>query len=249
MVVVDRVLELILGLPAAETTRNYGEKDSRVKFKDALKSLVESLDLLGERHIPEARVPSPCGQSRWGTAICWPWINLVGCHDACGICREQAKRALRLLREGVVDGKPSEKFIAPEVAAALIERATQAREWEARFGERSRDRMRAQWEALRQRESTRKKNPHPPGMNAVEHAVLMILIRAQPTQVLAGKDILKTLDNSGLRERLSQGNLTSRIIPALVRKGVPIENGHPGYWIDWNRAPAWLAAMRSNAQQ
>jgi hypothetical protein len=173
-------------------------------------------------------------------------MNLLGCHDACGRCREQALRALRLLREGIVDGRSSEKFIEPGVAAALIERATRAREWEQRTAERSMERMRAQVASINQRFRSQKENPHPPGMTALERAVLKVLVQAPPGHVAIGKDLLGELDKASDRRGLSQGNLTSRVIPALVKKGIPIENAHPGYWIDWARAPAWLEALRSN---
>lgn len=168
---VDHALALIQALPPTAATLNYGERAARQSFEEALKPLLDQLDTLCERHLPEALVPSPCGQSRLGPALCRPWGNLLYCHDACGRCREQAKRALRLLREAVVDGRPSERFIAPEIAAALIERATRAAEQDRASRERSmatfRERFREQMSRGQKPGPTSQVGPPAPGRGSL----------------------------------------------------------------------------------
>jgi len=256
---IQRALDLIERLPPIAATHNYGEPSARKSFEEALKPLLDRLEALCARHLPEALVPSPCGQSRFLTAICRPWVNLIGCHDACACCREEALRALRLVREGIVDGKPSERFLDPAIIAARLGEAGRARERDRRSAERSMERMRAQFEGMRLRAAEKKSSPQPPAPKRVadvaeehpviavpvllplERATLDILLGIPPGKGIRGGAIITRLDKLGFLNT-TQSDLTTRLIPKLRSEGVviPDARGGRGYRIDRTKLPDWI---------
>ncbi len=236
---VDGAINLIKELPPTAATFGHGAREARAALEEGMKPFLDQLDALCERHLPEALVPSPCGQSRLGHVLHRPWANLLGCHDLCGRCREQALRALRLLREGVVNGKPSKEFIEPAVRAALVGAAARARELDQQRTERSMERMRELGRGLRARSQDRlaadaaarvaDRKP----LSDPACAAYKILCEQPETKGLSAKELRKELATRGIKvsdERI-RGDIRNELLP------YGLDNAR-GYYIPLSKRPS-----------
>lgn len=107
------------------------------KLLDDLRPVLGDLERLHAEFLPEARLPGPCRSNRGREAARTPIENLLGCPDLCVVCCEEAKRALRLIADGIAGREVAWKFlpaavIAGRIIAAQHEADRDERRWLAR---------------------------------------------------------------------------------------------------------------------
>ncbi len=124
--VVERALDLIERIPPWDPALGSTAERGRIhlKFKEDIKPLYGVLERLQAEFIPEAQFPSPLACTIWTAGSGTPVTNLIGCFDLCVHCHGEAKRGLRVVRDGLL-GKPVvHPFLPPEELAARVHVST-----------------------------------------------------------------------------------------------------------------------------
>jgi hypothetical protein len=88
------------------------------EFRTEVRPILDHLERLQHEFLPEALLTSACGFCRAPAALRTPVANLVACYDACPMCCEEAKRALRLVDRGISGKIVSGSFLPAQVISA-----------------------------------------------------------------------------------------------------------------------------------
>jgi hypothetical protein len=131
--VLELALSIVDSIPAADGSESpRGRQELRKEIQAKFKDHVATIEKLLARFVPEALLPSPCGEVRNKASLRSPFSNLLECFDLCERCCAEARLAIGIAADRAKGGAVRREFLAPEIVGARITAAREEAEGQRR---------------------------------------------------------------------------------------------------------------------